>query len=275
MKKSGKIIILICYYGKFPWYFPFFLHSCKYNPTVDFIIITGNNYEQEIPPNVQIMRLPFEELKEIISQKLSLSVQIKFPYKLCDFKPAYGLIFSESIKDYDFWGHGDIDVIFGNIRKFITDDLLSSHDLICVRHDFLTGYFTLFRNSTKMNTLYECSKDYKKVFTTPNHYCFDETNFAFEPFTAGVPVDEIPSEIESMTHVAKKMHQKGYINAYFNFHVIEGNEGKLKWEDGILTYKDEFEAILFHMIKFKNICEPIQIEKIPNTFYISSNSIQV
>jgi hypothetical protein len=209
----------------------------------------------------------------MISQKLCLKVQIKFPYKLCDFKPAYGLIFSELIRGYHFWGHGDIDVIFGRIRNFITDDILNSYDLVCVRPDFLTGYFTLFRNSIKMNSLFKRSKDYKKVFTTPKHYCFDETNFAFDPFTAGVPVDEIHSEIESMTHVVKKMQQIHYIKAYFNFHVIEGNEGKLKWEDGILTYKNEFEAILYHLVRFKTVCEPVEVKKIPDTFFISPTRI--
>lgn len=273
MRLQKNIVILICYYGKYPWYFSFFVHSCKYNPSIDFIIISDNEYERKLPENVKILNLDWQQLKRIISQKLELNIQISSPYKLCDFKPAYGFIFPDLTRGYDFWGHGDLDVIFGRIRTFITADVLESHDLICVRHDFLTGYFTLFRNCKKMNELFTHSKDYEKVFTSPNHYCFDETNFAFTPFTEGLSAVEIPSEIESMTHVVKKLHKKKYINAYFDFHVIEGNPGNLKWQDGILTYKDKFEVMLYHLIKFKTVCEPAQMEEIPDTFYISPTRI--
>ena len=34
MEKS--IAILTCWYGEYPWYFPYFIHSCVYNPSVDF-----------------------------------------------------------------------------------------------------------------------------------------------------------------------------------------------------------------------------------------------
>ena len=44
---------------------------------------------------------------------------VNSPYKLCDYKPVYGLIFDEDLQDYDFWGHCDVDLIFGDIRKFI------------------------------------------------------------------------------------------------------------------------------------------------------------
>lgn len=65
-----------------------------------------------------------------------MPVAIPNSYKLCDFKPTYGLIFSEYIAKYDFWGMGDIDVIYGNIRDFITEDVLNNNDIITVKHDF-------------------------------------------------------------------------------------------------------------------------------------------
>lgn len=33
-----------------------------------------------------------------------------------------------------------------------------------------------------MNALFKQSKDYKKVFTNSNNFCFDETNYAFDAF---------------------------------------------------------------------------------------------
>ncbi|HKJ33216.1 MAG TPA: DUF6625 family protein [Balneolales bacterium] len=275
MSSTKKIVILICYYGKFPWYFPYFLHSCSYNPSIEFIIISENCYDQELPKNVTIIKMSWEQIKKVIRKRLGFQVQIEVPYKLCDFKPAYGLIFPELIKGFDFWGHGDIDVIFGQIRNFITNKVLSTHDLISVRHDVLTGYFTLYRNSMKMNELFMQSKDYKKVFLSSKHYCFDETNFAFEAFKKGLPPEKVPSEIESMTHVVKKLHKKNYIKAYFDFHVIEGYPGKLKWERGTLTYKNEYEIILYHLVRFKKICIQTRLKKIPDAFHISPTRIYI
>ncbi|WP_370580690.1 DUF6625 family protein [Mucilaginibacter sp. FT3.2] len=37
MKQNKSIAIVICYFGKFPWWFSYFLRSFNYNPTVDFL----------------------------------------------------------------------------------------------------------------------------------------------------------------------------------------------------------------------------------------------
>ena len=48
-----QIVYIITYIGKNPWYFPYFLHSCWYNPTVDFLIFTDNqDPDLELPSNV-------------------------------------------------------------------------------------------------------------------------------------------------------------------------------------------------------------------------------
>lgn len=273
-KKHEKIAILICFLGKLPWYFNYFIHSCKYNPTVDFYVFSDDlTYNKVLPENVKLIYKTIDEINEIASQKLGFSTNIKYPYKLCDFKPTYGILFSDIIKNYDFWGHGDIDVIFGDIRSFITNEILAEHDLICVRHDFLTGYFLLFRNNEKMNSLYTKSKDYKKVLQNESHYCFDETNFEWEAFEAGLPLPEIKSEIESMMHVVRRQENEGYLKAYFDFLVIEGLPGKLKWVKGKLFYRNRYEVLLYHLIHFKNKFKPKRIGTIPEIFNISPNKI--
>ena len=45
-----------------------------------------------------------------------MQVTLDRPYKLCDFKPAYGFIFGEYLKEYDYWGHCDIDIVWGDLR---------------------------------------------------------------------------------------------------------------------------------------------------------------
>ncbi len=273
-KKS--IAIIIPYFGKLPWYFSYFLHSCKFNLSVDFFIITDDIfYDDKLSQNIFIKHKTFEEVKKIIAEKLKMDVTLDNTYKLCDFKPAYGFLFPEIIKGYDFWGMGDIDVIYGNMRNFITDDILQDYDVITVRHDFLVGYFTLYRNCKKMNELFMQSKDYKKVFTSIEHFCFDECNFAFWKLDHDISFEDVADqcEIESMTHVVKRLHKQKEINAYFDTHAVEGIAGKLIWDNGVLVFKRQFEIILYHLIILKKIYFPKTPAHIPNKFSISPTRI--
>ncbi|HZY38617.1 MAG TPA: DUF6625 family protein [Mucilaginibacter sp.] len=274
-KKEKSIALFTCYIGKLPWYFNYFGHSCGYNPSIDFYIISDDHdYQPALPKNVKLVYKTLEDINLLVGAKLGLNVNIANGYKLCDFKPAYGIIFSDLLKGYDFWGHCDIDIIFGCIREFITDGLLENYDLISVRHDYISGCFLLYRNISKLNTLFLQSKDYKKVFTDTRHYCFDETNFAHETFGEGKKYFEIDTEIESMMHVVKRLEAANYINPFFDFMIIEGLPGRLKWENGKMFYKNRFEVLFYHLIYFKNRFSPKkQIRNIPDSFLISANKI--
>lgn len=118
MPKLTSIASITCWYGKFPWYLPYFIHSCSFNPTVDFYIITDNkNKIDNKPQNVKIIYKRLDEIKASAFQKLGFKVNIDYPYKLCDFKPAYGFLFPEIIKDYDFWTQSDLDIIVSWLEK--------------------------------------------------------------------------------------------------------------------------------------------------------------
>lgn len=273
--KEKSIAIIICYMGKLPWYFDYFVHSCVYNPTIDVHVITDDTtYSKRLPGNVRIIHKTLADISAIATRTLEIPVEIKAPYKLCDFKPAYGVLFPDLIENYDFWGIGDIDVILGDIRKFITDEVLENHDIISVRHDYVCGSFSLFRNDERINNLFKHSKDYKKVFTSHTHYCFDETNFTFESFAAGLHYSDTPSEVESMTHVVRRLEEENYLKAYFDFHIIEGDPGNLRWTNGILMYRNKWEVMMYHLIVLKKIYKPLgQKVRIPNAFAISPRKI--
>ena len=85
------------------------------------MIVTDNKEPvPDKPDNVIIKYKTLEEVETTAAEKLGFPVKIATSYKLCDFKPAYGFLFPEILKEFKFWGHGDIDVIYGNIRKFIS-----------------------------------------------------------------------------------------------------------------------------------------------------------
>lgn len=73
-----------------------------------------------------------------------------------------------------FGGGCDLDVIFGNLRKFITDDILNDYDKI-LTHDHLY----LYRNTCEVNQRFMLPVDgidelYKEVFSSEKLYCFNE-----------------------------------------------------------------------------------------------------
>ncbi len=270
-----SIAILTCWYGRYPWYFSYFIHSCKHNPTIDFVLITDN--ESTIankPDNVKIVKKTLEEIKGTASERLGFIVSIDNHYKLCDFKPAYGFLFPEIIKGYDFWGYGDIDVVYGNVRDFMTTDILNNYDVISSRHDYVSGSFCLFRNSQQINTLFKQSKDYQKVFSSTDHFCFDECNFLWAELENGASVFDYPDHTQSMTWVVKKAELEGELKAFFDFIVVEGIPGEIMWHKGKIIYKGLYEAMFYHLIKFKKKCKrPIIFDPIPDTFYFTPTRI--
>jgi hypothetical protein len=208
------------------------------------------------------------------SNKFNFDVNIDHPYKLCDFKPAYGFLFPEIIRNYDFWGQSDLDIICGDIRKFITKDMLDYYDFISLRHDYTTGCFALYRNNDKMNKFFMRSKDYKTVFSKSEHFCFDECNFVWDELTTGKSIFELDTQIESFTHLIKAAEMSGEIKAHFDFILMEGKTGRVVFDHGKIIYKNKFEAILYHLFWLKKVYKPEKVPlPIPDKYYISPTRI--
>jgi len=56
-----------------------------------------------------------------------------------------------------------------------------------------------------------------------------------------------------MTHVVKKQEQNAQLKPFFDFFIIEGLPGKLRWQHGTMTYKSKFEVLFYHLIYFKQL----------------------
>jgi len=166
-----SIIIIIPYFGKFPNEFQFWLNSAYQNKSIDFVIFTDQYLITR--DNVKVVNISFKELRLIFQEKFDFPICLEHPYKLCDYKPAYGFIFDTLINSYDFWGYCDIDLIFGNIRYFIDDSMLSKYQVISG-----WGHFTLYKNTYFCNNFFKTFqigfKYYKDAFQTNSHYNFCE-----------------------------------------------------------------------------------------------------
>lgn len=145
------------YYGQFPNYFQLWLESIKKNPELELLLVTDanlDNYNMDAP-NIHIMTKSIDQLKQMIEMVTGSKINLNKGYKIKDYFPLYGEVFSKYIEDggYDWWGSIDADVILGNVNSFLKDKDLSSVDRI-----FGNGHFSLYRNTKKMNQLWRDSK---------------------------------------------------------------------------------------------------------------------
>lgn len=169
---QAKVAIINAYFGKLPSWFQLWLNSCEYNKEFNWIIYTDDETEYKYPVNVKRKFCSLEDIKIKISEKLKIKSNIENAYKLCDFKVVYGIIFEEDLKDYTHWGYCDLDVIFGDLSKFINDDILDKYDRV-----YNKGHLTIYKNNKNVNEYYKLEYDgpnYKEIFKSKYHYGFDE-----------------------------------------------------------------------------------------------------
>lgn len=173
-KRTVKISLIVPYFGAWPPWFPAFLLTCRHNPGVEWIFITDCPVPEYHGDNVRFIAGTLQDLNALATEKLGFRVSLSHAYKICDMRPAFGRIFSDYLSESTFWGHCDVDIIWGNIRKFITDEILQQHDVISARRHHIAGHFTLFRNTGKNNDIYTMFPMFEKVLRNPEHIVFDE-----------------------------------------------------------------------------------------------------
>jgi hypothetical protein len=167
----NKICIIAVWIGPLPSYFPLWMRSLSKNTFFDFLLFTDQNVECDTPENLKIIDLTLGKLENLIHKKTSVRPRFKYTYKIVDFKPVYGEIFRDYIEGYKFWGYCDLDLLLGDLKKFITEEILTSNKKI-----FARGHLSLYRNEPSVNSAYRSSRrlDYKEILESPEIYLFDE-----------------------------------------------------------------------------------------------------
>ncbi len=270
----NNICIVIPYFGKWPRYLSFFLKSCSYNSKfIDYIIFTDNDFPLGGPSNVKFYEMSMNYFNELASQKLNIDISITDPYKLCDFKPSYGTIFSEYIYNYDYWGHGDLDLILGNLSKFLKGVIAQDYHIISLRKEWVSGSFCLYRNTTEINNLFRCSKSVPSVFLNDHHYSFTECMHLWDQLIKGFDILKIDYD-ESMTYLIQKKSLEGELKYYHNTVIKESIDRKdfVCFNNGRVLDSKNCEYAFYHYITEKNKFKfffPIW-ENVPDKFYIDS-----
>ena len=154
--------MLMPYFGGWPEWIKFYFKTCETNNTIDFVFFTDCEIPRNIPNNMKFIKISFYDYKMMFSRKLNINVEKITPYKICDFRPMFGFVHNDIIDGYDFFGYGDIDVVYGNLRKFLNEDVLKNK-VISTHSDRLSGHFALIENSEKYRNAFFNIPNWKKI----------------------------------------------------------------------------------------------------------------
>lgn len=168
--KKNKIALVVPYFGKLPEYIDIFMKSLEFNKMIDVILFTDQEFNVELS-NLIVYKTSFEKMKKKIQDKFEFKISLNKPYKLCDYRPAFGYIFEEELKNYEFWGYCDLDEVLGDIMNFLNDDILEKFEKI-----YQHGHLSLYKNTENNNKrfLLDGGMNYRDVFTTNVNCVFDE-----------------------------------------------------------------------------------------------------
>ncbi len=300
-----SILFIIPFFGKTPSWLPYFIQSCAYNPTINWLIYGNLDFSKiRLPDNIIHIRAELDDLNKLIYLKLSVKTKIVYIYKLCDYRPAYFQLFADYIKNYTYWGYCDMDLIFGNIQGFLDYYSLSNFDVITASTNYLSGPFTLFRNKENINQLYRrIWRYYRRINDQSRHYCLDEkVNYIGDLFvekkffnknkilkslyriTRSVryrTLKKLPF-MQDVSQLVFKMERKGELkvlrlNAHrpdTEYYAKDIVDWKIRWEKGTLTdLTDQKELLYFHFLESKKRKFSIKNYNFGDEFFITTEGI--
>lgn len=265
--------------GHWPNFIDWYFASCRANETIDFHIFTDDHsldkWDKE--KNIFFHHMSFDEAAELVRDKLD-GAKLPKPYKFCDYKQAYGVVFEEWVKEYDYWASCDCDLMFGNIRYHFPDERLAKYDKMMV-----TGQFQISRNTEEVNHYYELKRPEGSRFKDLNWEVVKNSDKSFGYDEGhGVPmlVRENGKSILWDMKMYANIHQRRRGKEKLYNKLIDKNEAANRpfqywqWKDGFiyhvnaLTHK-KTSKLFIHFTERKMKCDQYTDQK---EVYITENS---
>ncbi len=205
MSQPATLNLILTYVGPLPNYFDLFLQSCAANPTITWTVLTDQPRHASLPPNVRWAPATIASLSQRIDEAFGIRPNFDWAYKICDFRPALALIYPELVEGFDFWGHCDPDVMWGDLRKFYPLNVETTPPKVQIR-----GAFSVYRNDSVGNTLFQLPHptiSFRDVFRNPKYCFFDEWHGLWKlirrhdiPFLGDVAMAEIRIDRYDLRH---------------------------------------------------------------------------
>lgn len=265
-----KKCLILPYFGPFNNYFDLWLNSAEYNDDIDWLIFTDNELKRNVASNIKWVKMSFDDLKCLFKSKLEINISLNKPYKLCDYKPLYGYLFSDYLQDYEFWGYCDCDVIFGKINDFLTNDIFENYDKI-----LRTGHLSFIRNKKEINENFRNYSNYKIFLTSPLSYAYDEVVFGYHDGFAGEMLKSGFKFYNSYEYIADIDFR------YPNFNIVNSNYKNVffSYENGhTFMFYEENKTLIKKEIMYLHLQKRKMINKVTSNdknFLVVPNEIRL
>lgn len=176
-----KKALVIPYFGEWPKWFDLYLYSLGKNPSLDVLFFTDIPTKKLLflPENAKFIEVSFEDYCKKVSEKLGITFSPSNPYKLCDLRPFFPIIHQEELKEYDYIGWGDIDLIYGDLEKFFPDSKICKYDILSVHSFLFSGHFLLMKNDASIYHNFMNLPNWKELMIEPNNCSIDEVVFSY------------------------------------------------------------------------------------------------
>jgi hypothetical protein len=265
-RRMKSICFVVVYFGKWPIWFPAFLHSCRKNSTINWIFFTDCGAPPYCSSNVIFYDTTLAQMRELIKKKIGKEATLTDAYKVPDYKPTFGMLFDDYLSGFDFWGHCDIDIIWGDIRNYVTREILEKYDIFSTRKRMMSGHFSLFRNTHSVSRIFTQSPEFSKIIRQGECRAFDEdgmTRLIAPLARAGAIRVHWPKFLQNYasprTDTPSRLPQ--YVNKYI-------------WEKGKLfdcTEESSAEILYLHFMTWKKTLTDCEVTygSDPKKFYIS------
>lgn len=175
-----RIAQIIPYFGAWPEWIDLYLYSCGRNKSIDFIFYTDCGIPQSAKeiPNLIFHHISLDDYYKYVGSRLSVSYKPEKIYKLTDLKPFLGLVHREELRGYDWWGFGDIDLVYGDLSMLINEENLSRYNLITTHNYHIAGHCTFMRNNEFYRDACMLIRDWQTRLGDDTHYGFDEDEWS-------------------------------------------------------------------------------------------------
>lgn len=250
-----KILFLMPYFGKWPEWFPLYLESCRWNPTIDWLFFTDCPVPQNAPKNVVFVSLSFADYQKLVSQKLEINFQTVSPYKICDLRPAFGFIHQEYLQGYDYFGFSDIDIIYGDIRAFYTDEVLR-YSTLSTHPDRVSGHLFLFKNNEQWINVFRKIPRWQELMSHPSYLCLDEGALT-KVLIGSRRIPKTVRQLWGILDADKRNHlfQERCSTVLAHFPWMDGTDNypdNWFWHRGKLTVESGEEMMYLHFMNWKS-----------------------
>ena len=226
---KNKVAILAVYFGRLPSYFEYTKKGIHFNKDFNWFIFSDQFETITIDKNITYIPISFKEINLRLKALFNDDFNISSPYKLIDLRPLYADLFYDYIKDYNWWGFTDLDVIYGDFSKFINDKILDNFDIIGYVNKTLFGPFCLL--NIKHRKLYLEIENISMLLKTKGYY-----------FSQGYYIDE-RYFCDLIKKKKLKIHDRVYSDKNYYFLTRQGHPHyPITWING----KIELESLKCH-----------------------------